>query len=63
MKTRGEAELKALPLKAGGLKLLPWVTRGGPKLLLDGELARPLKVPGFRPPGFCSLPIELDGVV
>jgi len=63
LKARGEAELKVLPLKAGELKVLLWATCGDPKLLPDGRLTRPLKVPEFRPPDIGSLLIEVAGVV
>lgn len=63
LKTRGEAELKALPLEGAGAKVLLWITRGGPKLLRGGRLARPLKVPGFTPPDPFGLLIAVDGAV
>jgi hypothetical protein len=61
LKTRGEAELKVLPLKAGGLKVLVWITREGTKLLPGGRPTGAFEVPGFIFPGLCRLPIEVDG--
>jgi hypothetical protein len=60
LKTRGEAELKDLPLTAGGLKVLLRATCGATKLFL-GWITGSFNVPGFERIAPCGLLIELDG--